>query len=340
MAIEGLDAGLPIENAGFRPQAGIPETPEANAGPTLDDALRQVARAEGPAAFGPDTLLDREAMRQAAAPDLWIEDTTLTAYRALNTGGAGALAAALAERSQAVSIDPNASGDSGYIIRELSIKELKLLAGGWGTTGVTVVGPDPYWDPTLPNDPNPDGGYGGNGGSGRGGQPEPVANDTPCVEAAPAGVPLQEINNKALAASNAIAALNDETYEYAVIIWALNGVVGYTTPYTDHLADEVNWAGHLSEVPTGAVIVGIVHNHPDDPSIEDEIPSGAGRENGEDWDSYNALVNYNRDNNPDLPRGITVDPNMLLYIYTNETEKTRVYDKTDKSQTNPSCSLQ
>jgi hypothetical protein len=57
MAIEGFDAALPIETAGFVPQVGITEAPAAE--PTLDAALAQAQR------------IAREDM---AAPDLWVED--------------------------------------------------------------------------------------------------------------------------------------------------------------------------------------------------------------------------------------------------------------------------
>jgi hypothetical protein len=184
----------------------------------------------------------------------------------------------------------------------------------------------------------------GDGGGGGGGTTETQANATPCVETSVStalGATQQEINNAALAASNAIAAMNDEDYEYASIIYSVNGNVGWTQPYTQNLFDQVNWMGNISLVPTGAVIVGIVHNHPDDSQIDDRIPSG-GRSDGVDWTSYDELVNWNSSHSgteADLPRGITVDPNMLLYIYSNEDHETHVYDNTDKNQTSASCSL-
>jgi len=161
-----------------------------------------------------------------------------------------------------------------------------------------------------------------------------AANETPCVEAAPNAISMPYINDAALAASQAIAQENDETFEYSSILWALDGAVGWTTPWTDGLTDSVNLLGGLDQVPEGAVIVGIVHNHPDDPAMNDRIPSGAGSAPGGDWAAYDEILGLS------LPRGITVDQNMLLYIYSNEDQKTHVYDKTDKSQTTASCSLQ
>lgn len=206
--------------------------------------------------------------------------------------------------------------------------------------GNTIVTGASHWE-FVPYSGSGEAGY---VGGGQGDITAAVANATPCVETsfAATNVDLATVNNAALAASNAIASLNDETYEYSSIIWELNGAVGWTLPYTDHDPDEVNWTGNLSQVPDGAVIVGIVHNHPDDPIMNDTIPSGSGQENGQDWDSYNTLVNWN-DNHPsstDLPRGITVDHNMLLYIYSDQDHKTHVYDNTDKNQTSTSCSLQ
>lgn len=205
-------------------------------------------------------------------------------------------------------------------------------------SNATVIGPDPWdwWDPTLPNDPSPE--YPGGGGGSGAGDPEPEANPTPCVETQPAGVSLQAMNNAALAASNAIAAGNDEHWEYSSIIWSLNGSIGWTSPYTDHSPNGVNWLGGLSEVPAGAVIVGIVHNHPDLYNyVDDTIPSGL-LNPGDDWPHYNQLTDQGHP--PNFGRGITADVNLLLYVYTNQDNKTHVYDNTDKNQITPGCALQ
>lgn len=233
-------------------------------------------------------------------------------------------------------------------MRVLTDYEVDLIAGGWGSSNdlgeAAVYGYDfwfswqdlLWWFGPIP-------GEGGGGGAGSEAELSPEPLETPCVETVfETGVSITDANRAALAASNQIAALNDETFEYSSIIYVLNGAVGFTSPYTDHLTDRVNWAGGIDAVPNGAVIIGIVHNHPDDPNVHDNIPSGAGQADGIDWTSFDQLVNWNRDhdNAHDLPRGITVDNNMLLYIYSNEDEKTHVYDKTDKGQTRPSCSLQ
>jgi len=177
-----------------------------------------------------------------------------------------------------------------------------------------------------------------------GGGSSATPNATPCVETtfATPNASLADANREALEASDEIAAKNDwDAYEYSSIVYVSNGVVGHTDVQTQHLADRVNWLGNLSQVPDGAVILGIVHSHPDLSGITDTIPSG-GSEGGNDWIMYRTIVNFNsdRDTAHDLPRGITVDPNMLLWIRSPEDpNKTYVYDNTDKSQDTPGCSL-
>ncbi len=224
--------------------------------------------------------------------------------------------------------------------RSLTAEELQLVAGGWAQqsdgiwpdlyvfedvyiTGHYVYDTDSSW--FTPAEYYEEGS----------GTPTAAETplETPCVEAWPAGIDPTAMNSAALAASNAIAALDDEHLEYSSIVWALDGVVGWTIPYTDGKTNEVNWVGGLSQVPDGAKIIGIVHNHPDG-IMTDTYPSGAGNEPGEDWGAYETIVDYNG-----WPRGISVDQNMLLWIYSDEDHKTHVYDKTDKNQTSPSCSL-
>ena len=166
---------------------------------------------------------------------------------------------------------------------------------------------------------------------------------TPCVETtfATPGVSLTDVNRAALAASNAIAQQNDETYEYSSVVFFHNGMVGFTEPFTNRNPDEVDWinAEITSNIPDGAVILAIVHSHPDERTVNDTIPSNRGLIDGyqDDWMMYNSMVSIA---DGALPRGITVDQNLLLYIYTDEDHKTRVYDKTDKGDSQPSCPLQ
>lgn len=228
-------------------------------------------------------------------------------------------------------------------MRELTIAECEMASGGhghtqecgWGSScnnldDVIVDGYQwEFWDWSCIGN-----GYGDNNGDGGGGGPQaPVAELTPCVETTfTSGADLAQVNNAALAAANAITALNDDSWEYSSIIWYLNGTYGFTTPYTDRDPGNVNLLGSGSGVPDGAVVVGIVHNHPDLAGIDDRIPSH--HQNG-DWDQYDRILALTN-----LARGITIDPNLLLYIHTNEDNKTRVYDKTDKTSQSPTCSLQ
>lgn len=215
-------------------------------------------------------------------------------------------------------------------MRELSFAELELVSGGNNTWPPheldEIVVTHPGYDHDWSYDTEYDGYVPGGGGSGL-----PTANETDCVSTTLAsGADLQQVNNHALAGGNEIAALRDHAYEYSVIVWSLNGVVGHTTPHTDRNAGLVNWLGNLDEVPTGAVIVGIVHNHPNLPGINDTIPS---YHDGGDWDQRDRLVEAT------LQRGITVDPNVLLYIQSNEDNKTRVYDKNDRDTRTRECAL-
>ncbi len=126
----------------------------------------------------------------------------------------------------------------------------------------------------------------------------------------------------------AIDQLNDENWEYSSIVFYHDGKVGFTEPFTGRLPDRVNLVGGDDWLPAGAVILGIVHNHPDIYSDHAGYPSVV------DWQGYNQILTA------DFGRGITVDSNLLYYIYTDDDHKTRVYDKTDKSKTSNSCALQ
>jgi len=220
----------------------------------------------------------------------------------------------------------------------LTPEELELIAGGYGTTGastssiVVVASPTTTtWYPTFTWTTTIGSGGGGGGGDG-GGNPEndyPDANDTPCVETSFAGstVSTDRVNNAALAASNAIAAQNDENQEYGAFVYELNGEVYYTPPFTSGSDDHVDFS--TAVLPDGAHVLGIIHNHPDQSGIDDRTPSP------DDWnDLYNGLAGHS------AGRGITIDANMLMYIYSDQDHKTHVYDNTDKNQSGASCSLQ
>lgn len=182
------------------------------------------------------------------------------------------------------------------------------------------------------------GGTGGMGGSSSPDGPVEQAKDTPCVEAAPSNVPLQDLNNQVLRASNDIHARNDEMWEYGVIFYLKDGILQNTGVFGGGSPGDINWNLGFARVPDGAIIVATLHNHPDDPNVDDRIPSMDTMQNpgGHDWLAYNSFL-LAGDNNS---RGITTDANMLMYIFTNQDNKTRVYDKTDRNTTYPSCSLQ
>lgn len=198
--------------------------------------------------------------------------------------------------------------------------------------------------------PTDDGGAGGGGGGGglgewgsdtasieAGSDALPAAEPllTPCVETtfATPGVSLTDVNRAALAASNVIAGLEmNDSMEFSSIIFFHNGMVGFTEPYTDLLEDDVNLLGGIGNVPTGAVILGIVHNHPDKNDVDDRSPTSI------DWAGFDRIQSLSASG--DLPRGITADTNKLFYILTDQDNKTRVYDKTDKNSERASCPLQ
>jgi hypothetical protein len=256
-------------------------------------------------------------------------------------------------------------------MRVLSDREAMLVAGGWGSSdygyydwwdnydsswyGVyfdnyeqTVVVTGPSWQPdwswlwSTGGGSGGGGDPGGNGGSG-GGETAPEALPTPCVEASPGGVALQSLNNMALAMTNKIASEHADysTYEFGVILYTLNGELASTPVFSSHSDSEINWNLGVDMLPNGAVIVGILHNHPDEPGIDDTIPSLNTMQHpgGHDWQAFDSFLTVSDRNS----RGITTDPNMLMYIMAHESGdplKTYVYDKTDKNTTHHSCSLQ
>lgn len=224
------------------------------------------------------------------------------------------------------------------MIQVLTDAEIALVAGGVDSVGKTIYVTGTRQAITIESD----GGGSSSHLEGSGMEPHPTiggsgggpieymepAKETPCVTAAPAGFSLAEINNVALALSETIAKGNDDEWEYGAIIYAVDGRIGFTSVVTQQNPDNVIYP--LGEVPDNAVILAVVHNHPDVHTINDTYPSEP------DWENYDRLVNPPRP----LPGGITADRNMLMYVYTNQDWKTRVYDKDDRSTTQPSCSLQ
>jgi hypothetical protein len=190
--------------------------------------------------------------------------------------------------------------------------------GGW--LGYLEQGYDGEPNPTL----SPE-------SSGSGGPYEemPAAKQTPCVTASPEGYSLEEINNVALYLTGLIRAGRDGLWEYGAVIYAENGVIRFTGVVTQQNPDQVDYP--FSQVPDGAVILAVIHNHPEVPTIDDRYPGA------KDWNTYRQLVQAN---SPLLSRRITADPKMLMYVFSNQDWKTRVYDKNDMDSTAPQCSLQ
>ena len=237
-------------------------------------------------------------------------------------------------------------------LRELTPQETEFVAGG--QDGWEDSNGNGYYDSgdtivvTGYRVTTSGGGGGGGGGLGEPGADSPTLTPTggdellpaaeplptPCVETtfATPGVNLTDANRAALAASNVIAGLNSDDWEYSAIVFFHDGKVGFTEPYTENSYDGVNLLGSIGHVPNGAIILGIVHNHPDDSMTNDSYPSQL------DWSGYNQIQNLSSSGG--LPRGITADSNMLFYILSDEDNKTRVYDKTDKHSERAACALQ
>lgn len=192
--------------------------------------------------------------------------------------------------------------------------------GGGGWLGYLEDAFDGEPHPTLSPEP-----------SGGGGPYEemPAAKETPCVTASPDGYSLAEINNVALYLTGIIRAGNDDEWEYGAVIYAHNGVIRFTGVVTQENPDQIHYP--IDQIPDEAAILAVIHNHPEVHTIDDRYPSPR------DWNTFRQLT---QTNSPLLSRGITADPNMLTYIYSNQDWKTRVYDKDDVDNAAPQCSLQ
>lgn len=86
MAVEGLDATILIETAGFVPQAGVSETPAADAGPTLEAALAAAGATDGDRSV-PNTAREAGLIRDDVTLDLWVAEGSRAAPPLLHIGG-------------------------------------------------------------------------------------------------------------------------------------------------------------------------------------------------------------------------------------------------------------
>lgn len=224
-------------------------------------------------------------------------------------------------------------------LRPLSRDDLLLIAGGNGSE-FTVWGPDPWWDPSLPNDPNPDGPYGNNGGGG--GNPSGQdsahqqtedANDTPCVDEVPQGVDLSHLNDLAKFSANQIGHLQDSTdWEWGVFIYiGTDGQLYQSDPFTGRHHDNLDDARIV--LPDGVHIVAYIHSHPIDDSTDGRHLSA------EDRGFINRIIQNGVGT-------VTVDANMLAYVATKDQVtgyfdqyRAYVYDKSKRNSDSPGCQL-
>lgn len=221
-------------------------------------------------------------------------------------------------------------------MRELTLTELELVSGGTFTLDdVDVVG-----DRWQPIDWSPPYDYGDNftDGGGTDTPPPPPEQLPTCVTDKPAITNEEEFLNNLKLLTDELRGLYNSVpgntpidasrYEYGILIYEINGVIGYGDIQTSNSAGHVDITA--AGVPDGARIIAYMHNHPDQAGIDDRWPSN---HSGGDWDQRDALVNST------LARGITVDPNLLLVLYTNQDDKTRIYDKSDKNKTVAACAI-
>lgn len=169
----------------------------------------------------------------------------------------------------------------------------------------------------------------------------PIPDELPaCVSTAPANVDedalmkiIQYLTDELRGVYNNVPGntqIDSSRFEYGVAIYEINGQIGYGDITTNNSPDYVNIL--TRGVPDGARIIGYMHNHPDQPGIDDRVPSSG---YGRDWDRYDNLVS----SGAALSRGITVDANLLLVLYTNQDDKMRIYDKNDKNTSSASCAI-
>lgn len=344
MTFEGFDAVPLIESAGFWPGATLPAEPSTDLAGTLDAQLRQAGRGapvEPSAPCGCGGVFGRASARaEATAIDLWINQPGDDAFRPLERPN---LAASVAWHALLAQSGYVFDFDSGMKSPALRADFIQPDPGNYDDANgngqydegeeITVTGTRPKTvdDDGAPWEPKPGDDIGGGEKGGGPGVTTDEPRDTPCVEASPIGVDLREINRQALAAVNDIPRQNAAHFEYGSILFEKDGVVGRTPVFTQFDAFNIDWNAGVGAIPDGARVLAILHNHPASGSANPGLPSSDSLK--DDWDAYDAVVNWGG------TRGITVDPNLLMYIYTNKDGKTYVYDKTDRNTTRLSCSL-
>lgn len=320
MTFEGLDAGIRIETGGFMP-AVAGDLPAAAPGePTLDAALHQ-------ASLGGRAEID--------AHDLWADRAHIfdrSGIAALSGPGRHGLGAGLDHFFAPDSHDP-AGGKTSTLRAAIDAdgdgnEDPEIVVTGWRPR--TAL-------PGFNGGDGPTGGGGTLGGAGGTGTSAPTqitedADDTPCVNELPADTDLDHLNDLAKGIATKLGQLQDrDGWEYGSLIFrAPDGQLYQSEPFTARHRDDVN--GAQIHIPNGSVIVGYVHTHPIDSTLDQRTLSDVDR------DFINLLLA--RTGN------VTADSNMLAYVTTkdkdfgnSDTYSTFVYDKSRRTASTPGCDL-
>jgi hypothetical protein len=246
MAIEGLDAMLPVETTAFLPQVALASEMGADRGPTLDSALADAGLDERSGRSGLERLLDRD---DSLIQDLWLSPGFHPPRR--------------------LEVDHD---EAPTPLRKLTGDEMALIAGGSGSDmngegdsipGATVYG-WPYWDWNFPN--NDPGEQYPTGSGSPGGTDFNQELENQC-----------EVDNKvdfaAQQVANLIKTMPDwNEREYAAIIYmTTDGEIHATPLIRGQTVAEALALGliapetHLTAPPDlgGGVILAVVHSHPD-----------------------------------------------------------------------------
>lgn len=204
-------------------------------------------------------------------------------------------------------------------MRSVDEFELDLVLGGSTEVGeVVVVGDgddDDDYDPgDGGNDETDDPGDGEDGDNG-GDDGETTEPFSPQI--------MQQTHAKVLAWTNQY---KNSSVEYISLIYVFQGQVFTSTPQTLNLPDSAPMLNPDDEIPEGAVVIGFIHNHPDeDGAASDAYPSTGMEVNGHvtgDW----AYVDWLQGGKlwESFPEGEgyagdrEVSENLLTYIVTSE----------------------
>lgn len=117
-------------------------------------------------------------------------------------------------------------------------------------------------------------------------------------------------------------------WEWGAFIYrGVDGLLHVSAPFTAQLHDSMD--GAIAHVPDGAHIVGYIHTHPVDDTMDERTLSGPDR-------TFIQNITSNG-----IPNG-TVDPNLMAYVTTKDNDTsyhTYVYDKSNRTRTSSGCDL-